>query len=170
MVVNLQFLGGRGSSRGLGGSSGRPEKKHTRQTRRKERHLMGGRGASSGISDSGKRYGTEYKTIAQFGNVKVVRANDGGAKAPMETMTPGRVYATVDKFNDIKYITFHDAEGERVKQIDVKGKKHNGALPHTHNGYEHDEYGTYPGLSGKDEKLVNNVLQQWERKRKKLNL
>ena len=82
---------------------------------------MGGRGASSGISDSGKRYGTEYKTIAQFGNVKVVRANDGGAKAPMETMTPGRVYATVDKFNDIKYITFHDAEGERVKQIDVKG-------------------------------------------------
>ena len=49
---------------------------------------MGGRGASSGISDSGKRYGTEYKTIAQFGNVKVVRANDGGAKAPMETMTP----------------------------------------------------------------------------------
>ena len=56
---------------------------------------MGGRGASSGISDSGKRYGTEYKTIAQFGNVKVVRANDGGAKAPMETMTPGRVYATV---------------------------------------------------------------------------
>ena len=131
---------------------------------------MGGRGASSGISDSGKRYGTEYKTIAQFGNVKVVRANDGGAKAPMETMTPGRVYATVDKFNDIKYITFHDAEGERVKQIDVKGKKHNGALPHTHNGYEHDEYGTYPGLSGKDEKLVSNVLQQWERKRKKLNL
>lgn len=96
---------------------------------------MGGRGASSGLSDKGKRYGTEYKTLAQFGNVKVVRANDGGAKSPMETMTPGRIYATVDKFNDIKYITFHDADGERVKQIDVKGKKHNGALPHTHNGY-----------------------------------
>lgn len=88
----------------------------------------------------------------------------------METMTPGHIYVTVDKFNDINYITFHDAEGERVKQIDVKGKKHNGELPHTHNGYEHDEYGTYPGLSGKDEKLVSNVLQQWERKRKKLNL
>ena len=57
-----------------------------------------------------------------------------------------------------------------MKQIDVKGREHAGALPHTHNGYEHDEYGTYPGLSGKDEKLVNNVLQQWERKRKNLNL
>ena len=52
---------------------------------------MGGRGASSGISDKGKPYGTEYKTIAQFGNVKVVRSNNGEAKSPMDTMTPGRV-------------------------------------------------------------------------------
>lgn len=27
---------------------------------------MGGRWASSGVSESGKRYGTEYKTFAQF--------------------------------------------------------------------------------------------------------
>lgn len=132
--------------------------------------FFGGRGASSGISDSGKRYRTEYKTLAQFGNVKVVQANNGEAKAPMETMTPGRIYATVDRFNDIKYITFHDTEGERVKQIDVKGKKHNGALPHTHNGYEHDEHGTYPGLSAKDSKRVEKILKSWEKKRKKLNL
>lgn len=131
---------------------------------------MGGRGASSGISDTGKRYGTEYTTLAQFGNVKVIRANEGAAKAPMETMTPGRIYATVDKFNDIKYITFHDTEREKGRQIDVKGRTHAGALPHTHYGYEHDEYGTYPGMSGKDERIVNSVLQQWERKRKKLNL
>lgn len=131
---------------------------------------MGGRGASSGISDSGKRYGTEYKTLAQFGNVKVVQANNGGTKAPMETMTPGRMYATVDKFNDIKYITFHDTEGERMKQIDVKERKHDGALPHTHSGYEHDEYGTYPGLSANDRKIVDKVLKSWETKRKKLNL
>ena len=131
---------------------------------------MGGRGASSGISDRGKRYGTEYKTLAQFGNVKVIRTKAGNAKAPMETMTPGHIYATVDKDNDIKYITFHDAEGERIKQIDVKGRKHDDALPHTHNGYEHEEYGTYPGMSREDEKVVNNILEQWERKRKKLKL
>ena len=145
------------------------ESKHFRKNSVR-RSAMGGRGSASGKSVKGKAYGTEYTTLYESGNIKFVRYNDGSATAPMETMTPGRVYATVDKFNDIKYITFHDAEGERVKQIDVKGKKHNGALPHTHNGYEHDEYGTYPGLSGKDEKLVNNVLQQWERKRKKLNL
>lgn len=131
---------------------------------------MGGRGASSGLADNGKRYGTEYKTIAQFGNIKVVKPNDGGAKSPMETMTPGRVYATLDKFNDIKYISFYDSEMERNKQIDVKGKKHDGALPHTHNGYEHDEYGTYPGMSAKDGKMVERILTAWDRKRKKLNL
>lgn len=131
---------------------------------------MGGRGASSGLADNGKRYGTEYKTIAQFGNIKVVKPNDGGAKSPMETMTPGRVYATLDKFNDIKYISFYDSEMERDKQIDVKGKKHDGALPHTHNGYEHDEYGTYPGMSAKDGKMVERILTAWDRKRKKLNL
>lgn len=131
---------------------------------------MGGRGSSSGMSDSGKKYGTEYTTLAQFGNIKVVRHNEKNAKAPMETMTPGRVYATVDKFNDIKYVTFHDSENEKTKQIDVKGKKHDGALPHTHYGYEHDECGTYPGMSNKDKKIVNNVLKQWDRRRKKLNL
>ena len=96
---------------------------------------MGGRGSSSGISDAGKRYRTEYKTLAQFGNVKVVKYNGGNAKSPMETMTPGRVYATVDKNNDIKFITFHDANGERMKQVDIKGVPHAGALPHTHSGY-----------------------------------
>lgn len=88
----------------------------------------------------------------------------------METMTPGRIYATVDKNNDIKYITFHDTERERVKQIDLIGVKHDGVLPHTHNGYEHDEYGTYPGVSEKDEKLIRDILGKWNRKRKKLNL
>lgn len=131
---------------------------------------MGGRGASSGVSETGKRYRTEYKTLAQFGNVKVVKYNGGNARSPMETMIPGRVYATVDKNNDIKFITFHDTNGERIKQVDVKGRSHEGALPHTHNGYEHDEYGTYPGVSSKDQKIIDKILNQWERRRKKLNL
>lgn len=131
---------------------------------------MGGRGASSGVSENGNRYRTEYKTLTQFGNVKVVKYNGGNARSPMETMIPGRVYATVDKNNDIKFITFHDTNGERIKQVDVKGRSHEGALPHTHNGYEHDEYGTYPGVSSKDQKIIDKILNQWERRRKKLNL
>ena len=58
---------------------------------------MGGRGASSGLSDKGKKYGSEYTTLHQSGNIKFVRYNDSGsAKPPMETMTNGRVYATVN--------------------------------------------------------------------------
>lgn len=131
---------------------------------------MGGRGSSSGISDSWKRYGTEYKTLAQFGNVKVVKYDGGNARAPMETMTPGRIYATVDKRNDIKFVTFHDPAMERARQVDIRGVPHDGALPHTHNGYEHDEYGTYPGVSPKDQKIIDKLMKQWERRRKKLNL
>lgn len=49
---------------------------------------MGGRGSSSGISDKGKKYGTEYKAVAQFGEIKVIRMNGNTSiKAPMETMT-----------------------------------------------------------------------------------
>ena len=132
---------------------------------------MGGRGSSSGMSDTGRRYGTEYDTLAQFGNVKVVRFKENTtAKVPMETMTSGRIYATVDKFNDIKSFSFYDHNLERMKQIDVKGKKHDEALPHTHYGYEHDENGTYPGVTKKDKKIIDQVMTQWERRRKKLNL
>lgn len=130
---------------------------------------MGGRGSSSGISDNGKRYGTEYHTVAQFGNVKVVKINEGNTTAPMETMTRGRVYATLDYKNDIKFISFYDSENERNKQIDIKGEKHNGILPHTHIGYEHDEYGTRP-LNDKEQKIVDRVLENWARKRKKIGL
>lgn len=47
---------------------------------------MGGRGASSGVSDKGKRYGTEYTTLAQFGETKVIKINGNNSlTAPMET-------------------------------------------------------------------------------------
>lgn len=83
---------------------------------------MGGRGSSSGISDKGKKYGTEYSTVAQFGEVKVVRMNNNASvTAPMETISKNRVYATLDKQGDIKHITFYDTYGERIKQIDIKG-------------------------------------------------
>ena len=95
---------------------------------------MGGRGSASGMSDEGKRYGTEYKAIAQFGNVKVVKYNgENGktqAKTPKEAMTPGRIYATVDKFYDIKNITFYDAEGERCGGTTIPNNRRTpGATP-----------------------------------------
>ena len=108
--------------------------------------FFGGRGASSGLSDKGKKYGSEYKTLYQTGNIKFVSYNNGSATAPMETMTDGRVYAVVNTKNEIKSISYYDKNKKRYKQIDtghlhnVNGKKID---LHTHKGYIHDEKGTY---------------------------
>lgn len=127
--------------------------------------LFGGRGASSGISANGKVYGTEFTTLYQNGNIKFIRYNDSTAsKSPMETMTKGRVYATIDSDNEVKYVTYYNNKGKRIKQIDVTGRPHkiNGKLviPHTHKGYYHDEYGTKE-LSPREIKMVERVLKTW---------
>ena len=125
---------------------------------------MGGRGASSGISDKGKVYGTEYTTLYQSGNIKFVRYNDSkAAKAPMETMTKGRVYVTVDNKNDLKSITYFDKENKRNKQIDLD-KPHNGLSPHAHHGYIHNENDSKKGaakLTTKEKKMVDRVKKTW---------
>lgn len=81
--------------------------------------FFGGRGASSGLSDKGKKYGSEYKTLYQTGNIKFVSYNNGSATAPMETMTDGRVYAVVNTKNEIKSISYYDKNKKRYKQIDT---------------------------------------------------
>lgn len=127
---------------------------------------MGGRGASSGMSDKEKAYGTEYTTLHRSGNMKFVRYNDSAsAKTPMETMTKGRVYATVNAKNEIKAITYYDKDNKRFKQIDVSGRTHHiggkPELPHTHHGYQHEEYGGTKLLSPKEHKMVERVLKTW---------
>ena len=102
---------------------------------------MGGRGASSGRSNKGKLYGTEYKTVHKVGNIKFVTQNEQGSqKAPMETMTKGRVYALIDKNkNAPKSIIYFDKENKRNKQIDLD-HVHRGISPHAHHGYNHNEF------------------------------
>lgn len=124
---------------------------------------MGGRGAASGISNDGKAYGTEFSTLLKVGNIKFVKYNDSNSsKTPMETMTKGRVYVTVNKDNVLKTITYYDNEGKRRKSIDLT-HKHDGKQPHTHKGYEHAEYGT-SGLSAKEKALVDFVYRAWYNK------
>lgn len=124
---------------------------------------MKGRGASSGVSvSSGKAYGTEYKTVLKSGNIKFVVVTEGSNDAPMETMTEGRVYVTVDKNKNIpKYITYYDKNNERFKQIDLQHPhKINGKMtqPHTHLGYIHNEKGDRY-LTAKEEKMVDRVMK-----------
>ena len=124
---------------------------------------MGGRGASSGMSDKGRPYGSEYKSQLTVGNIKFVKRKDGSANAPLETMTKGRVYVTVNADNEPKFISYYDTQNKRRKTIDLD-KPHRGLSPHVHYGYEHNENDGpkgATGLSTKERKMVDNVLKVW---------
>ena len=125
---------------------------------------MGGRGASSGMSAKGKPYGSEYKTVYESGNIKFIVPTDGQVKAPLETMTNGRVYVTIGSDGEPRYISYYDKSNKKSKQIDLKGNAHeiNGKkeLPHTHKGYYHSENGTFV-LSAEEQKMVERVRKAW---------
>ena len=121
---------------------------------------MGGRGSSSGISDAGKIYGTEYKSLLTYGNIKFVVNLDNSASAPMETMTNNRVYVTLSPEGNPKFISYYDKENKRRKQIDLD-KPHKGVLPHTHHGYEHNENDSSKGFSH----LGNRINDVWREKK-----
>lgn len=131
---------------------------------------MGGRGSSGGKSVSGKPYGSEYHSVYQSGNIKFVVKNEGSPSAPMETMTKGRVYVTVNKKNELKNISYYDKNNKRFKQIDVdhyhkiEGKAEK---PHRHTGYLHNEKGDKI-LSSKEEKMLDRIIKTWYYKRGKL--
>lgn len=125
---------------------------------------MGGRGARSGVSAKGKPYGSEYKSLYRVGNIKFVVPTDGQVKAPLETMTNGRIYVTIGSDGNPRYISYYDKNNKKHKQIDIAGRPHiiNGKskLPHTHKGYIHDEKGTYM-LSPREQKIVEYVRKIW---------
>lgn len=128
---------------------------------------MGGRGSKSGVSAKGKPYGSEFTTVLKSGNIKFVVVNEGQNNAPMETMTEGRIYATVDKkTNELKYISYYDKHNERFKQIDLQHPHNiNGIMtqPHTHLGYFHNEKG-YRDLTEKEKKMVDRIIKTWYNK------
>ncbi|MFQ7495058.1 hypothetical protein [Faecalibacillus intestinalis] len=131
---------------------------------------MGGRGASSGISRSGNKYGTEYSTLYQSGNIKFIKQNGvKNAKTPLETMTDGRVYVSVDKNDNLSSISYYDKEGKRTKQIDMK-HEHAGIIPHTHHGYFHNEYDSKKGaskLTTEEKTMIERVNKLWLNRNKK---
>lgn len=96
----------------------------------------------------------------------------GNITPPFETMTKGRVYATVSNQYKLKPIVFFDKQNKRYKQVDVDHThKINGewTQPHTHKGYEHNEMGNRQ-LTDKEHSYVNELLKKWETKRKHLNM
>lgn len=122
---------------------------------------MGGRGAASGISDKGKRYGTEFSSLLKVSNIKFVKYNGAdNAKDPLETMTKGRVYVTVNDRNEINSINYYGSDGKRVKSINLLHNHKEIKGQHTHEGYFHDENGTR-NLTAQEKKLVEFVKKKW---------
>lgn len=132
---------------------------------------MGGRGARLGkyyINNKKYNYGEEYSTVAEYGNIKFIKKNEGSSNIPLETMTKGRIYAIINKKNDLKAIGYYDYSGKRYKHIDIQGVSHkiNGKreLPHTHIAYD-----THKGDSNdtrvpskKELELIDRVQKFWD--------
>ena len=128
---------------------------------------MGGRGSSAGISVSGKIYGTEYKSVLTYGNIKYVVHIGNSATAPMETMTKNRVYVTITPKGNLKCISYYDKSNKRKKQIDLD-KPHRNVVPHTHHGYIHKENDSakgYSNLTIKEKTMVKLVNEVWKEKK-----
>ena len=122
---------------------------------------MGGRGSSSGVSNKGRKYGSEFTTLYQSGNIKFVRYNDSkSAKTPQETMTSGRVYVTVNNRNEPKAITYYDKENKRYKQVDIDHDHNDIKGPHAHWGFNHSENGT-TRPSTEEKIMVDRVRKLW---------
>lgn len=118
---------------------------------------MGGRGASSGISKKGNKYGTQYKTLFQVGNIKFVTKKTRDSEPLMETMTKGRVYVTAGE-DKLKSITYFDENNKRVKTIDLD-HYHNKKKPHVQAGYYHDKEARGPNT--KEKQMIQRVYKLW---------
>lgn len=127
---------------------------------------MGGRGASSGVSNKGHKYGTDYETVLESGNIKFVAKTSNDSETIMETVTRGRVYAIINNNNEISSIVYFDNKNKRKKQIDLL-HKHSGEKPHTHHGYVHNENDGKKGgskITPEEKKMVEIVLKKWYNK------
>jgi hypothetical protein len=128
---------------------------------------MGGRGSSSGISDNGKVYGSEYKSLLTYGNIKFVVSKEKNTTAPMETRTRNRVYVTLNYDGKPKFISYYDKDNKRYKQVDLD-HIHKGMSPHTHHGYFHNENDTSKGAARsttKEKALIKLVNDVWKEKK-----
>ena len=127
---------------------------------------MGGRGAASGLDPykgrDGKwfRYGDEYKTLWQDGDVKYVTPRDenDNPRVPQITRTPGRSYALVGKDGDVKSICHYDKDGKLDSQIDLD-HFHKGMKPHAHDGFDHGEGRP---VTDKEREEIERVTSRWE--------
>ncbi|MDR2733781.1 MAG: hypothetical protein LBC99_03940 [Spirochaetota bacterium] len=116
------------------------------------------------MSAAKKKYGTEYRTVLEYKNIKfVVPLKEGSAPVPMETMSAAkdRVYAYVNNAGILKSIVFYDSEGKRARQIDLD-HPHVGHKPHIHVGYDNKHTKEYIPLTERDRAYIDTITKLWE--------
>ena len=125
---------------------------------------MGGRGASSGFSfdkngNPKNKYGSQYHTVLQSGDIKFVTKNTRDSETLMETQTPGRVYVEVGG-KDLLRVVFFDKDNKRNHVIERDKRTDEW---HTHNGYLHSEYGEahHEPLSDDDKRMLAKIKNLW---------
>ncbi len=149
---------------------------------------MGGRGAASGAAyqKDGRiyNYGDEYGSVHTYGNIKYVYNKQNiSVTAPVETMTDGRIYVTLDRkidkktgiitLDEPKYITFFENGKKRTLQYDIDGHWHGSKKElskkvgkrqksHRHVGYNHDKKSAKL-LNDKERKIVADVMWEWRK-------
>lgn len=120
---------------------------------------MGGRGASSGISDKGNKYGSQYRTLFQYDNIKFVTNIGKNYEPLMETMTKGRTYVQIGGEDIIRIVlTGENNRRNKVIEFDNRNKQW-----HVHQGYLHSENSEklHDSLSASDEELLEKVKRIW---------
>lgn len=125
---------------------------------------MDGRGASSGFSfdkngNPKNKYGSQYHTVLESGDIKFVTKNTRESETLMETMTADRMYVEVGG-NDLLRIVFFDKDNRRNYVIERDERSNEW---HVHNGYLHAEKGVsrHEPLSDDDKKTLAEVKNLW---------
>ena len=143
---------------------------------------MGGRGAASSSGYYGKngekKYGSEYHSVWEHGNIKFIKPNFGRENTPMETMPDkirkpnGRVYVIIDKKGKPHSISFYDDKtGKRTRTLDFSGHTHKNddgtvlGRTHVHHGYEHAEHGT-TDMTQAERRYTAQILRLWRKHKK----
>ena len=105
--------------------------------------FFGGRGASSGISEKGNAYGTQYKILLEYENIKFVT-------------NAGKNYEALMDENNRR---------NRVIEFDKKNKQW-----HVHQGYLHSENSEnqHDPLSISDVRLLEKVKKIWHNHREQI--
>ena len=86
--------------------------------------FFGGRGASSGISEKGNAYGTQYKILLEYENIKFVTNAGKNYEALMETMTNGRTYVQIGGEEILRIVQMDENNRRnRVIEFDKKNKQ-----------------------------------------------